>query len=186
MKRKTIIATTIAATVGLLSACSSKPPVDLPETGLEGKISLASGRCTGLCPVYRMTVGADDRYELIAEENTTKPGRSKGALPVNSFRRAVEALEEYKFLEMQEFYTQTFPENCPDHISDLPIVDIARLEVPGEHHVVTFDAGCIGYADRDRLDLLYERLRQVFRVEALVAVGEPPKPENIDATAKTE
>ena len=84
-----------------IAGCGEKLPPDPPEIPLEGSITLASGPCTALCPVYRMTVNADDTYELRAEENTISPGRTRGGLPVNSFRRALEALDEFDFRGFQ-------------------------------------------------------------------------------------
>jgi len=160
-----------------LGACASTPPPEEKEPPLTGTITLGSGSCPGLCAVYTMTLNPDDTYVLNAGENTIRPGRSRGSLPVNSFRRAVEALEQYDMPGLQRFYTQTEKENCTTAITGLPTVDFSRLDDDNDvRNFVTFDTGCVGYADRDRLDQLHERLRTIFRVREIVAVGEPPRP----------
>ncbi len=174
------IRSAILGTMGLvLAGCATPPPPEAKEPPLTGTITLSTGPCAGLCPVYTMRVSADDTYRLDARDNTITPGKSSGSLPVNSFRRALEAIEAFDLGSMQRYYTPTEPDNCPDFISELPTVDIARVDDENDvRKFVTFNSGCVGFADRDRLDRLYERLRQVFRVQELVAVGEPPRPEN--------
>lgn len=168
--------TSLFAVMLAVSACAQpKPEPKAPP--LTGSISIASGACTGLCPVYTMTLYPDNSYFLDAEENTITPGKTRGSLPVNSFRRAVEALETYELNTLQRFYTSTEPDNCPEAISGLPITDLNRIDDENDIRVfVTFDTGCVGFKDRDRLDQLHARLRDVFRVKELISVGEPPRP----------
>lgn len=158
-----------------LASCTATAAQD-SEASLTGTITLSSGPCSGFCPVYRMVLSPDDFYRLDAEDNTMQPGKSRGALPVNSFRRADETLRQYQFDTMAAAYDRSDQANCPDYISDLPVIVISRVQ-EDQRKRVTFDTGCIGMADRDRLDRLHERLREIFRVRELVAVGEPPKPE---------
>lgn len=160
----------------LLASCSSTP--EPKEPPLEGSIILGSGPCVGACPNYKMTVSADDRYVIDARENTTNPGLQRGALPVNSFRRAVEALEQYKFDTFANEYLPGEP-TCPEHISDLPKVEVARID-RAYRKAITVDLGCIGYPEQDRFDRLYERLRLALRIRELVAVGEVPRPPRPD------
>ena len=167
---------TLGAAAITLAACATPTP-EPKEPPLTGTITLASGACPGLCPIYTMTMRADDSYTLNAQENTITPGRSTGSLPVNSFRRAVEALEQYELATMQRFYTPTERDNCPEAITGLPVTDINRIDEDNDIRIfVTFNTGCVNFADRDRLDRLYERLREVFRIKELVSVGEPPRP----------
>jgi|GEM_PF-3716280 len=159
-----------------LGACAATPPPEAKEPPLTGTITLSSGPCEGLCAVYTMTLSADDTYALNAGENTINPGRTRGSLPVNSFRRAIEALEQYDLPGLQRLYTATEPDNCPERITGLPTLDISRVDDDNDVRTfVTYDTGCVGFADRDRVDRLQERLRAVFRVKELVAVGEPPR-----------
>ena len=159
-----------------LAACAATPEPESKEPPLTGTITLGSGPCAGLCAVYTMTLYADDTYLLNAEDNTIKPGRSRGSLPVNSFRRAVEALEQYELNTFQRFYVPTEKANCPQAISGLPITDFSRVDDDNDIRIfVTFNTGCVNFADRDRLDQLNERLRDIFRVKELISVGEPPR-----------
>ncbi len=160
-----------------LAGCASPPPPEPKEPPLTGSITLASGPCPGLCAVYTMTLFPDDTYSLNAGENTIEPGRSRGSLPVNSYRRALESLEQYDLPGLQRFYTPTETDNCPTVISGLPTVDFSHVDDDNDvRDFVTFNTGCVDFADRDRLDQLTERLRAVFRIKELVAVGEPPRP----------
>lgn len=168
-----------AGMIGLLAlaACAGTGAPETREPPLTGTITLASGECPGLCPVYTMTLRPDDRYTLNAGANTINPGRSGGTLPVNSFRRAVEVLEQYDLPGLQRFYTPTEKDNCPNSITGLPTVDFSRVDDDNDVRAfVTFDSGCVGFDDRDRLDQMHERLREIFRIRELVAVGEPPRP----------
>ena len=160
-----------------LAGCASAGTPETREPPLTGTITLASGECPGLCPVYTMTLRPDDRYTLNAGANTITPGRSGGTLPVNSFRRAVEVLEQYDLPTLQRFYTPTEADNCPNSITGLPTVDFSRVDDDNDVRAfVTFNSGCVDFDDRDRLDQLHERLREIFRIKELVAVGEPPRP----------
>jgi len=170
-----------------LAACAATPEPEPKEPPLTGTITLGSGPCAGLCAVYTMTLYADDTYLLNAEDNTIKPGRSRGSLPVNSFRRAVEALEQYELNTFQRFYVPTEKANCPQAISGLPITDFSRVDDDNDIRVfVTFNTGCVNFADRDRLDQLNERLRDIFRVKELISVGEPPRPPRPETAAPVQ
>ncbi len=165
--------------IGLLAlaACAAPPKPEPKEPPLTGKITLGSGPCAGLCAVYTMTLFADDTYILNAQENTISPGRSRGSLPVNSYRRAVETLGQYEVTTLQRFYVPTEKANCPQAISGLPVTDLSHVDEDNDTRVfVTFNTGCVNFPDRDRLDQLNGRLRDIFRVKELIAVGEPPRP----------
>ncbi len=169
-----------------LAACATPQP-EPKAPPLTGTITLGSGACPGLCPIYTMTLNADDTYSLNAQENTIKPGRSRGSLPVNSFRRAVEALEQYEYATLQRFYTPTEKDNCPESITGLPITDLSRVDDDNDIRVfVTFNTGCVNFADRDRLDQLHARLRSIFRIKELVAAGEPPRPPRPETSAPVQ
>jgi len=102
---------------------------------LRGSVSLSSGPCLGLCPVFTMKVNTEDRYRLNSGANTINEGRSTGALTI------IRETEE-------------------------------------SQKVVTYDVGCLDFAEKDSLDLLVEGLYRTFRINDLVAVGEPPKAED--------
>lgn len=177
MRRVSAVKTTFLSLAAFALAACASPQPEPKEPPLTGTITIASGECAGLCPVYTMTLFPNDTYFLDAGENTIKEGQMRGSLPVNSFRRAVEALETFELNTLQRFYTQTEDENCPDAISGLPLTDLSRVDDDNDIRVfVTFDTGCVGFADRDRLDQLQERLRAIFRVKELISVGEPPRP----------
>jgi len=170
-----------------LSACATTEAPEPKETPLTGTITLGAGPCPGLCPVYTMTLYPNDTYALNAGEYTLAPGRSRGSLPVNSFRRALEALEQYDLPGLARFYTPTEKDNCPTAISGLPTVDFSRVDDNNDvRSFVTFNTGCVDFAERDRLDRLYERLRTVFRVKEIVAVGEPPRPPRRETSAPVQ
>jgi len=170
-----------------LGACATMAEPEPKEPPLTGTITLGSGGCPGLCAVYTMILYPDDTYALTAGENTISPGRSRGSLPVNSFRRAVEALEQYDMPGLQRFYTSTEVANCPTTITGLPTVDFSRVDDEKDtRSFVTFDTGCVDFADRDRIDQLHERLRTIFRIREIVAVGEPPRPPRPETAAPVQ
>lgn len=170
-----------------LSACATMAEPEPKEPPLTGTITLASGPCAGLCAVYTMILYPDDTYTLTAGENTISPGRSRGSLPVNSFRRAVEALEQYDLPGLQRYYTPTEAANCPTTITGLPTVDFSRVDDDNDvRSFVTFNTGCVEFTDRDRLDQLHERLRTIFRIKEIVAVGEPPRPPRTETEAPVQ
>lgn len=156
-----------------VTACTATP--EPKEPPLEGTLALSAGPCLGFCPVYTMRLNPEDRYRLNSGENTVNPGRSQGAVPVGSFRKALEALDRYGFETMQNDYTENTPENCPERVTDTPTLKISRIS-EDFRKIVTYNTGCLGFADKDRLDQLTSRLRELFRIDARVAVGEPPKP----------
>ena len=155
-----------------LAACTATP--EPKEPPLEGILTLSAGPCLGFCPVYAMRLNTEDRYRLNAQENTTNPGKSRGALPVGSFRKALEALDRYDFETMQNDYTPATPENCPEIVTDTPTLAITR-RTDDFRKSVSYNTGCLKFADKDRLNQLAATLRKIFRIDALVAVGEPPK-----------
>ena len=155
-----------------LWGCSTPTP-EPKEPPLLGTVTLAAGPCLGFCPVYEMRLGPDDRYVLEARENTISPGRKRGALPVGSFRRALEAMERYGFAQMGDAYLPG-TEACPERVTETPTVTIARRE-PEFRKIVAYDTGCLGFAEKDRLDQLTSSLRSIMRIDALVAVGERPE-----------
>lgn len=159
---------------GLMAACATPEPKEPP---LEGLVTLASSACLGLCPVYSMRVGPDDRYRLNAEANTIKPGRSSGGLPVGSFRRALDLLDRYDFDNLQRSYTADVEEVCPERVSGTPVLTISRTQDDVRKNV-TYDVGCLGFAEKDNMDQLVAALYRTFRINDLVAVGEPPKAED--------
>jgi len=56
-----------------LTACATPEPKEPP---LRGSVSLSSGPCLGLCPVFTMKVNTEDRYRLNSGANTINEGRS--------------------------------------------------------------------------------------------------------------
>jgi len=154
-----------------LTGCATPEPKEPP---LEGIITLSAGPCLGLCPVYSMRVDPEDRYRLNAEANTIKPGRSEGGLPVGTFRRALDLMERYDFEQMQRSYTGETPETCPDRVTGTPTLTIQR-KTDDTQKLVTYEVGCLDFAEKDRLDLLVGGLYRQFRINDLVSVGEPPK-----------
>ena len=159
---------TLAAT---LAGCAAPEPKEPP---LEGTVSISSGPCLGLCPVFSMQVNAEDRYTLNSGANTINEGRSTGGLPVGSFRRALGLLDRYDFDSKRRGYTPGNDETCSDRVTGTPTLTITR-KVRLSERTVSYDVGCLGFAEKDNLDLLVEGLYRTFRISDLVAVGEPPK-----------
>ncbi len=157
-----------------LTACATPEPKEPP---LRGSVSLSSGPCLGLCPVFTMKVNTEDRYRLNSGANTINEGRSTGGLPVGSFRKALGLLDRYGFDGMRRSYEASNPETCPDRVTGTPTLTIIR-ETEESQKVVTYDVGCLDFAEKDSLDLLVEGLYRTFRINDLVAVGEPPKAED--------
>ncbi len=160
-----------AAMLALLTGCATPEPKEPP---LEGSISISAGPCIGLCPVYTMRVTPEDRYSLNAGDNTIKEGRSNGGLPVGAFRRALDIMDRYGFNALQRSYTVATPETCPDRVTGTPTLTILR-KTDDFQKIVTYEVGCLDFADKDNLDLMVEGLYRTFRINDLVAVGEPPK-----------
>jgi hypothetical protein len=166
---------TLAVSVSvLLAGCATPEPKEPP---LEGTVTISSSDCPALCPVYSMRVGPDERYRLNAGANTITEGRSTGGLPVGSFRSALGLLDRYEFESMARAYTADTPDTCPDRITGTPTLTITR-ETNDARKIVSYDVGCIGFAEKDNLDLLVEGLYRSFRITDLVAVGEPPSVKN--------
>lgn len=157
--------------VAVLTGCATPEPKEPP---LEGIVTISAGPCLGLCPVYSMRVDPEDRYRLNSGENTIKEGRSTGGLPVGSFRRALDLMERYGFDQMQRSYTAETPETCPDRVTGTPTLTIQR-KTDEVQKLVTYEVGCLDFAEKDNLDLLVGGLYRTFRINDLVAVGEPPK-----------
>lgn len=161
----------IALSLTALAGCATPEPKEPP---LEGIVSISAGPCLGLCPVYTMRVAPDDRYRLNAGDNTIKEGRSTGGLPVGSFRRALDVMDRYGFDSLQRSYTGDTPESCPDRVTGTPTLTIMR-QTDDFQKIVTYEVGCLDFAEKDNLDLMVEGLYRAFRINDLVAVGEPPK-----------
>lgn len=162
------------ALLGTLAGCAQPEPKEPP---LEGLISIASGPCLGLCPVFTMQVNPEDRYTLDGGANTIKQGASEGGLPVGAFRRALDLMDRYEFDGMRRGYTADNALSCPQQVTGTPTLTITR-ESKDFIKSVTYDVGCLDFAEKDNLDLLVEGLYRNFRISDLVAVGEPPKAED--------
>ncbi len=163
-----------AVAVFLVTGCATPEQKEAPLTGT---VSLSAGPCLGLCPVYTMTVGTDDRYELVAGPNTIKEGRSTGGLPVGAFRRALDILDIYDFRALRRGYVSNIPEGCPDSVSGTPTLTVER-DSGSDRKTVTYEVGCLGFPEKDSLDQMINDLYRNFRINDLVAVGEPPKAED--------
>ena len=161
----------LALSLAVLTGCATPEPKEPP---LEGIVSISAGPCLGLCPVYTMRVDPEDRYRLNSGANTIKEGRSTGGLPVGSFRRALDVMDRYGFDALARDYTAATPERCPDRVSGTPTLTIMR-QADDIQKIVTYEVGCLGFAEKDNLDLMVEGLYRAFRINDLVAVGEPPK-----------
>ncbi len=160
-----------AALLALLVGCATPEPKEVP---LEGIVSITAGPCLGLCPEFTMSVGPDDRYELIAGPNTIKQGRSTGGLPFGAFRRALDVLDLYDFQSLRRGYVSADPRTCPDSVSGTPTLTI-ELEGNRGNKELTYEVGCLDFPEKDSIDQMIADLYRVFRVNDLVAVGEPPK-----------
>ena len=167
MYRSIVTLTALAA----LTGCATPEPKEPP---LEGSVSISAGPCLGLCPVYTMRVNPEDRYRLNAGANTIKEGRSSGGLPVGSFRRALDLMGRYNFDALERSYTAETPETCPERVTGTPTLTIVR-KTDDFQKIVNYEVGCLDFAEKDNLDLLVEGLYRTFRINDLVAVGEPPK-----------
>jgi len=141
--------------VAMLSALAACAVPEPKEPPLEGIISISAGPCLGLCPEFTMRVEPDDRYSLNAGANTIREGRSTGGLPVGSFRRALDGT---------------------------PTLTILR-KTDTDQKVVSYEVGCLDFEEKDRMDQMIAGLYRAFRINDLVAVGEPPKVEDKNDTA---
>jgi len=117
-------------------------------------------------------VDAEDRYTLNSGANTIKEGDSTGGLPFGSYRRALGLLDQYGFDSLLRSYEDGNPETCPDRVTGTPVLTISQVSKG------SYDVGCLGFAEKDNLDRLVEGLYGTFRINDLVAVGEPPKAED--------
>ena len=109
--------------------------------------------------------------------NTINEGNSTGGLPFGSLRRALGLLDRYDFNNKQRSYVPGNSVTCPEQVSGTPTLTIIR-QAGDFRKVVTYDVGCLGFAEKDSLDQLIEGLYRTFRISDLVAVGEPPKAED--------
>lgn len=170
MLRTTFGLTLMVAVTGCAAPEQKEPP-------LVGTVSIASGPCLGLCPVFTMEVNTEDRYRLASGANTINEGNSTGGLPFGSLRRALGLLDRYDFNNKQRSYVPGNSVTCPEQVSGTPTLTIIR-QAGDFRKVVTYDVGCLGFAEKDSLDQLIEGLYRTFRISDLVAVGEPPKAED--------
>lgn len=160
----------IAAFVATVSACAPMtppPPVPtgpIPNTG----VSLSEGICFGTCPVYTVTVSANEFYTLELGRFTRAPGTTEtGVFPPGTFAAATDALRNANFNTLPTDITIDSPACGSPVVSDLPGAQIGEITIAGAR-IVDYYPGCFGAPDRPALDMLVSDLRGVFGIPALV------------------
>lgn len=152
----------------LMVACSPAPPPPptgpVPDTG----VSLSEGACFGTCPIYTVTVSANEFYTLKLGQFTRAPGTTEtGVFPPGTFAAATNALRTANFSSLPTDITIGSPACGSPVVSDLPRAEIGEVTIAGPR-TVQYYPGCFGSPNRVALDALLTELRGVFGIPALV------------------
>jgi len=161
----------VVALFTAVAACDPAPPSTpppptgpIPDTG----VSLSEGPCFGTCPVYHVTVSANEFYTLQLGRFTRAPDTTEtGVFPPGTFAAATDALRAANFATLPTDITINSPACGSPVVSDLPGATIGESTIAGAR-IVEYYPGCVGATDRPALDTLVSDLRGVFGIPALV------------------
>lgn len=144
---------------------SPPPPAGpVPDTG----VSLSEGPCFGTCPVYTVTVSANEFYVLELGMFTRAPGTTEtGVFPPGTFAAATQALRGANFTALPTDVTIGSPACGNQTVTDLPGAQVAETTIAGTR-VVEYYPGCFAAPAKPALDMLVSDLRGVFGIPALV------------------
>ena len=96
---------------------TTETPEESPEEMMEEPIiTLTKGACFGTCPVYTFSITKSGDMTFEGKRNTRKLGLYTKKLDLNSFQKVLATFEEYKFMELEDFYSSM--------ISDTPTISI--------------------------------------------------------------
>ncbi len=160
-----------AAFTVILAACGPmEPPAPPPPTGPipDTGVSLSEGACFGTCPIYTVTVSANEFYRLELGRFTRAPGTTEtGVFPPGTFAAATQALRDANFNALPTDITIGSPACGGTVVSDLPRAGIGETTIAGTR-LIDYYPGCFDAPDRPALDTLVDDLRGVFGIPALV------------------
>jgi hypothetical protein len=144
------------AAVSLLAAACSEEPKTAPTTEAsadaavryalveEGTVALERGACFGPCPVYSVTVFANDRLVFEGRKFTAKAGALEKILPAGSFERLLAVARQYNFADIDTGFPDEEGLDCPEPPSDMPVARLA-IDATGLAHEIRFYEGCTGF-----------------------------------------
>ena len=120
------------------------PTGPIPDTG----VSLSRGACFGTCPIYTITVSANEFYTLDLGMFTRAPGTTEtGVFPAGTFAAATNALRI-----------------AP---TDLPSAQIGEITIAGPR-IVDYYIGCFDAPSSPAVLTLLGELDGIFGLPALV------------------
>lgn len=133
----------------LLGGCALIPhPHGLAEERLPAlkSIGYETGPCSTLCPVYRVTVGADGKGLFEGVRYTAAAGRHRFAVPAQSFSAFAAALEPVRPKHGLSPYDSR--RGCETRAGGFPSARISWRGRSGPRQILLYDFGC--NAERNR------------------------------------
>ena len=139
----------LLVTATMLGGCAIIPhPKGVAEDGAAALdwIRYEAGPCSTLCPVYRVTVGADGKGVFEGARNTAAAGRHRFAIPAATFFAFAAALEPVRPKEGLSPYDSR--RGCVTKAEGLPSARISWRSRSGARQALLYDFGC--NAERNR------------------------------------
>jgi len=137
----------------LLGGCAIIPH---PQGAAENRpselkwIRYESGPCSTLCPVYRVTVGADGKGLFEGVRHTAAAGRHRFAVPARAFSAFADALEPVRPKEGLSSYDSR--RGCVTKAEGFPSARIRWRDRTGNRQALLYDFGCNAERNRDISD----------------------------------
>ena len=103
-------------------------------------IRYEAGPCSTLCPVYRVTVGADGKGLFEGVRNTAAAGRHRFAVPAEAFSAFAAALEPVRPKQGLSPYDSR--RGCLTKAEGLPSARISWRARTGARQILLYDFGC--------------------------------------------
>jgi hypothetical protein len=133
----------LLATAALLGGCAT---IRAPRGAAQDRppapkwIRYEAGPCPILCPVYRVTVGADGKGLFEGMRHTAAAGRHRFAVPAETFSAFVAALEPVRPKEGLSPYDSR--RGCVTKAEGLPSARISWRGRTGARQALLYDFGC--------------------------------------------
>jgi len=140
------------------------PTGPIPDTG----VSLSRGACFGTCPIYTITVSANEFYTLDLGMFTRAPGTTEtGVFPAGTFAAATNALRNANFSALPTDITSGSPDCGGIAPTDLPSAQIGEITIAGPR-IVDYYIGCFDAPSSPAVLTLLGELDGIFGLPALV------------------
>jgi len=125
-----------------LTACASGANGSDGASGLQS-FSVDQGPCFGFCPVYAITVEADNSFSLDNRRHTREEGLVAGRLDAGAFDTIADAAARVNFRDLPEDMTFNNPEACTGpQMSDMPYFEFTGVYADGTEKTVRWYQGC--------------------------------------------